>query len=154
MSWTQAAIQNNMDWYQEQCSAHGILDHRRHTLWYTLEKMPPLHSNLICCESTLPQDIVQGLDERLGYHWGLKAAHGDIDLRNQGFDLLFNAQWFVRTPTSPTDDDGDNVEWIESDRAFEQWVADWMKHHPVTPCLRLTIGREPILQYCALNTAA
>ncbi|NKB98622.1 MAG: hypothetical protein GKR90_09060 [Pseudomonadales bacterium] len=127
--WVQLAIQNNLDWYQEECAAHGVKNTRSTTTWHTLEKMPPFHSNLIHDGDELPADIVAALDRSVPPGWGIKEPRGVLDLTDQGFDLLFEAKWFVREPhalTKPAaSTPAGGARWVQSDAEFADWIDSW-----------------------------
>ena len=121
-NWVHSAIQNNMDWYQAQCAAHDIVDVRTDTTWYSTQPMPPLHSNLILTRAQ-DAELIPEIDEHLATRWSIKDATGNLDLTTHGFEVLFEAHWFVREPSdciAPNE-----VSKITSEHAFSEWVAAW-----------------------------
>ena len=120
--WVQSAIQNNIDWYQAQCTAHEIANVRTESTWYSTQNMPPLYSNLILTHEQ-DAELIPKIDKNLATGWSIKDATGNLDLTAYGFDVLFEAHWFVREPSdceAPND-----VSRIASDAAFSKWVMAW-----------------------------
>jgi hypothetical protein len=132
------AILNNNDLYEAVFGARQIKSFRTDSVWYSLEKTPPLYSNLVTTgEDWKPDDIFSAIDsnyEKKGWdEWSIKDSFNTLDLREYGFQKLFDAQWiyleaakFVSTEPSKnlryeiTRSEDDLVRWRMAWDADEQ----------------------------------
>lgn len=93
------AILNNNDLYEAVFNAQNIGFERNNEIWYSLEKTPPLYSSLVTVsEKWQPDEIFALIDDRFKREnwteWSIKDSFAARDLRNYGFEKLFDAQWF------------------------------------------------------------
>ena len=94
----QKAIFNNNGLYEAIFSNHNLQPIKASSIWYSLEKTPPLYSNLVTfSEDWLPDDIFRSIE--LNYEkerwsgWSIKDSFNVLDLSKYGFQKLFDAQW-------------------------------------------------------------
>lgn len=92
------AIHNNNGLYEAVFSGHNIKFQRTDAIWYSLEKTPPLYSNLVTiAQDWRPDDIFSDIElnyERAAWEeWSIKDSFGVLALSAYGFAKLFAAQW-------------------------------------------------------------
>jgi len=95
---TQQAIYNNNGLYEAIFSNRKIKFNRADFIFYSLEKTPPLYSNLVTISPKWkPDDIFRNIDfnyekERWN-EWSIKDSFGVLNLSKYGFTKLFDAEW-------------------------------------------------------------
>src|SRR5689334_11827470 len=95
----QKAILNNNELYEAVFSAQDVNFNRTHSAWYSLEKTPPLYSNLVTVSDDWKPDEIFGLiDDNFKREnwesWSVKDSFAALDLKGYGFEKLFEANWF------------------------------------------------------------
>lgn len=130
---TQLAIRNNNDLYREICESQDTISVLSPTIWYSLEKTPPLYSNLVTVsEKWTPDDIFAEIDrkyeEKKWEEWSVKDGFGALDLTEYGFVRLFEAQWIYLEKLKFTPKGADknlNYRIIENERDLAKWRIAW-----------------------------
>ena len=94
----QKAISNNKGLYEAIFSNHNIKTDKTDSIWYSLEKVPPLYSNLVTLSKDWkPDNIFQTIDSNYEKgnwkEWSVKDSFQVLDLIQYGFEKLFDAQW-------------------------------------------------------------
>lgn len=92
------AIQNNNDLYEIVFKPHRINSHRTNSLWYCLEKTPPLYSNLVSVSADWTPDkifktVELNFEREKWERWSIKDSFARLNLKKYGFKKLFDAQW-------------------------------------------------------------
>jgi hypothetical protein len=94
----QQAIYNNNGLYEAIFANYQIEFKQTDFICYSLEKTPPLYSNLVTVSKDWkPDDIFRNID--LHYEnekwdeWSIKDSFGVLDLKEYGFTKLFDARW-------------------------------------------------------------
>ncbi len=125
------AIQNNNDLYKAIFKPHQIESHHNSSIWYYLEKTPPLYSNLVTLsEDWKPDEIFRQIDATYGVEnweeWSIKDSFQTLNLIEYGFKKLFDAKWLYL--------EVENFKPIQSDKKLnykivesEEILADWRK---------------------------
>lgn len=92
------AIRNNNGLYEAIFRRNYLHHQKTNSIWYSLEKTPPLYSNLITLSTEWqPDEIFRSID--LAYEkekwqsWSIKDSFGVLDLEKYGFKKLFTAEW-------------------------------------------------------------
>jgi hypothetical protein len=125
----QKAILNNNDLYEAVFSAQNINFNRRRSVWYSLEKTPPLYSNLVTVSEDWKPDEIFGLIDanfkRENWEsWSIKDSFAALDLNNFGFKKLFDANWFYLEAArfTPT---GNSLNIVYKIVNSKELLADW-----------------------------
>ena len=92
------AILNNNDLYEAVFKPQNISFNRNNSIWYCLEKTPPLYSNLVTVSADWkPDEIFKEIDENFKNEnwekWSIKDSFAVLDLNAYGFDKLIDANW-------------------------------------------------------------
>jgi hypothetical protein len=120
------AAANNADLYEEMYRAHFSAFEKRDDAFIGLEKPPPYYSNLTVLRPHRSAQILaylRQIGERCGGSVGFKDSFFEYDLREQGFDILFEAAWLWSSPRSTALPEG----WsrIDSPSALQRWEETW-----------------------------
>jgi hypothetical protein len=127
------AILNNNDLYEAVFSAQNISFHRRASVWFALEKPPPLYSNLVTvAEDWQPDEVFDSIAKNFKREnwekWSIKDSFAALDLKSRGFRKLFDAQWLYLEAAkfSPLKKSFD-IEYkiAESEKLLADWRRAW-----------------------------
>ncbi len=129
----QKAIYNNNGLYEAIFSNHNIKSNQTASICYSLEKTPPLYSNLVTfSKDWLPDDIFKSID--LNYEkekwdeWSIKDSFSVIDLGKYGFTKLFDAQWIYLEATkfiATKENKNLRYEIVNREDILSRWRIAW-----------------------------
>ena len=96
-----AAARNNAEWCDVVCRTHGISGAFHADAWVNARRTPPLYPDAV---TLTPTANVERLLARIDSSPGcsIKDSFANLDLTEHGFRILFDAQWIMRTPSTPT----------------------------------------------------
>jgi hypothetical protein len=120
-----AAVDASLAWYDALCSLHGVPCGIQDDVWAAYAPPPPLHSAAKSVEPTTRVDRVLAAVEALE-HGGVADSFGAFDLTEEGFELLFDAQWIHR-PAESGDRRGVPPDWSIVTSTAE--LQEWTSHH-------------------------
>ena len=124
-----AAIANSVHWYDAVMSAHGLAVEHRKNAWLCKEKVPPFYSNMITLDRFGSQGpLITEIGSTLLRPWTIKDSYNSIDLVERGFDVLFDAEWFGRSPDQnwpSRTGQAPPVQTVRSESELERWVEAW-----------------------------
>src|SRR5687767_5905629 len=129
----QKAIRNNNDLYEEIFLSQNIESNRTDSIWYCLDKTPPLYSNLVTISKKWkPDDIFRNIDRKYEdekwEEWSIKDSFGLLDLTEYGFAKLFDAQWIYLEAANfkPESESGNlRYEIVKNERDLAKWRLAW-----------------------------
>lgn len=90
------ATQNNIEWCDGVCRAHGIPGEVSADFWIQRRQGPPYYSNLITRSRSggaLQRAAIEGLTKNLPEGFSIKDSFAALDLSAQKFRKLFEAEW-------------------------------------------------------------
>lgn len=127
------AILNNNDLYEAIFNPQLIKSNRNNSIWYCLEKTPPLYSNLVTVsENWRPDEIFKKISTNFKKEkwdeWSIKDSFGTLDLSEYGFKKLFDAQWlYLETAefTPVKTDKKLKYEIVKSEDILANWRISW-----------------------------
>jgi hypothetical protein len=130
---TLKAIRNNIGLYEAIFSNHQIEFNRTDMICYSLEKTPPLYSNLVTVsQHWKPDDVFRKIDSNYEMEkwnqWSIKDSFGVLDLNQYGFRKLFDAQWMyleAENFTSIENSASLRYEIIDEEIALSAWRLVW-----------------------------
>lgn len=129
----QLAIRNNNDLYREIFESRDTISVLSPTIWYSLEKTPPLYTNLVTVsEKWKPDDIFTEIDrkyeEEKWEEWSVKDSFSSMDLTEYGFAKLFEAQWIYLKKLKfmpKVSDENLSYRIIENESDLAKWRITW-----------------------------
>jgi hypothetical protein len=129
----QKAILNNNDLYKEIFRSQNIESNCTDSIWYCLDKTPPLYSNLVTIsEEWKPDDIFRNIDRKYEDEkwegWSLKDSFGLLDLTAYGFAKLFDAQWvYLEATNFKPESESRNLRYeiIKNEPDLAKWRLAW-----------------------------
>ena len=129
----QKAIRNNNDLYQEIFESQNIESNFTDSIWYCLDKTPPLYSNLVTIsEEWKPDDIFRNIDRKYESgkweEWSVKDSFGLLDLAEYGFAKLFDAQWIYLEAeefTPESESRNQKYEIVKNQDDLAKWRTGW-----------------------------
>lgn len=90
-----AAVDASLSWYDALCALHGVPCGIEDDVWCAHAPPPPLHSNAKTIEpGARPDRALAAVRDR----GSIADSFGEFDLRDEGYELLFEAQWVHRPP--------------------------------------------------------
>lgn len=127
------AIQNNNDLYEAIFEPQDFESYRNDSIWYCLEKTPPLYSNLVTIsEEWKPDEIFKRIDENYKAEnwdeWSIKDSFGTLDLSEYGFKKLFDAQWiYLKAVNFKPLKNSKNLNYkiVKSEKDLSDWRIAW-----------------------------
>jgi hypothetical protein len=138
-----ACAANNADFYGAVFDAQLLTWTRDRSCWMSTEQPPPYYSQLVTLspENTIEQ-LARIMDLRwlLTHPWSFKDAFCTLDVSSDGFEILFEAQWFWREPAKVKRPDGwMQVKWPAQ---LRKWEAAWAANGSPTP---VQVFKDPLL---------
>ncbi len=129
----QKAIGNNNDLYKEVFESRNIESNRTDSIWYCLDKTPPLYSNLVTIsEKWKPDEIFKIIERKYKdekwEEWSIKDSFGLLDLAEYGFAKLFAAQWFYLEAakfTPQSESRNLRYEIVKNEDDLAKWRISW-----------------------------
>ncbi|MFG2973692.1 hypothetical protein ACGFYY_11880 [Streptomyces sp. NPDC048331] len=121
------AALNNAQWCDAVCRAHGVSTHYDgESLWVGARRTPPMYPDAVTLEPGVPAgSVVRGVDIA-SPGCSVKDSFADLDLAEDGFEVLFEAQWIHRPAAAPIPEpeaEAAGLEWSEVADAEE--LAAW-----------------------------
>ncbi len=122
------AANNNADLYEAVFAAHGLRYERHPYAFVGQDRPPPYYSNLTVLSANHRDEIVSELRQlahRFDGAVGLKDSFCRLDLRDNGFEVLFEASWIYKAAAAGSVPDG----WwrIDNPHDLEQWEDAWKR---------------------------
>lgn len=118
---TDAAVANNAELCDLVCGLHGVATARTQGFWMAQGRPPTWYPDAMSLRpDTSAASVATLIGERA--RCSVKDSYADLDLTDEGFDVLFTATWIYREPARraamPTS-------WavVESPDALAQWSA-------------------------------
>jgi hypothetical protein len=115
----EVAVENNASWCDLVCRTHGIATSWREGFWVSRQPSPQFYPEGISLQENLVAD--QLIDELPVGICSVKDSFADLDLAGHGFELMFEARWIYRAPTTGTEP---VVGWttVSTDEDFVVWL--------------------------------
>jgi hypothetical protein len=141
------AIDSGLGWYDAIFSMHGIATALEGGIWWALDQPPRWHSAAKTIERTAPkQGVVLAVEQF--EHCSVADSFGSVDLSDEGFDLLFEANWLHHRPL-PEASSALPKGWskLRTQEELERWNAE----HDTSDVLLPSILRDQsfeILSHC------
>src|SRR5947208_902068 len=98
-AWDTVAAANNAAWCAAVCRTFGFATFVDSDAWTSRVRTPPTYPDAV---TLVPELDVPGLLARVDGSGGcsVKDSFASLDLTNAGFEVLFHAQWIVRSPSA------------------------------------------------------
>lgn len=127
------AIYNNNGLYEAIFGTHQIEFQQTNLIRYSLEKTPPLYSNLVTIsQNWKPDDIFRKIDrnneKEIWDEWSIKDSFNELDLIEYGFRRLFDAQWIYLEAENFTPlktDKNLRYEIVADENTLSDWRLVW-----------------------------
>jgi hypothetical protein len=117
-----AAARNNAAWCDIVCRSHGLTTTYEAGFWATAERSPALYPDAVTLDPTVaPAEILARIDDSPGA--SIKDSFAVLDLHRFGYDVLFDAEWYLLAPghTRPPVDGAWSV--VETPADLASWAA-------------------------------
>jgi hypothetical protein len=125
------AVLNNVYWYCAMFRAHRCAYAIDDLMWSSEAVPPPFHSNLVVLSPVVDLQRVRarltGLDDALSpAGFSLKDSHARLDLADDGYEVLFDANWIWREPCGVRTA-SETGAWtvLTSPEQLEAWEEAW-----------------------------
>lgn len=138
----QEAASNNAELCDIVCDAHGVTGTFATDAWTSAHRTPPLYPDAVTLQPGVSASNLLARIET-GPGCSVKDSFADLDLRVDGFEVLFSAQWIQR-PAQPSAA-AVSARWtpIADDRALARWAAAWADADDPTDLFRPALLHHP-----------
>jgi hypothetical protein len=119
------AANNNADIYEAMFRSRGLHYERLPYAFVGKDMPPPYYSNLTVLSENYLSEILlllRSIARKFNGAVGFKDSFCEFDLRDNGFDLLFDASWIWKPAANPP-----KTNWVrvENSLDLEQWEHAW-----------------------------
>ena len=129
-----ASIAENAAWCALVCRTHGIGTERAGGWTRTLSPAPAFHPDLITLDPTVTaQEVAQQLRER--ETCSVKDSFGSLDLEDEGFTTLFEAEWMAVGSDVEAASPREGWRLVSDVDSFAGWRAGKAQDSPLKPSL-------------------
>ncbi|MCC5661975.1 hypothetical protein LC608_34585 [Nostoc sp. XA010] len=133
---------NNAVWCDTICRVHGLSGEFKDVLWLNRHETPRFYPNVVTLvraeASAIQLQWIQNLLEAgISGNWGVKDSFCTLNLVQEGFAVLFEAQWLYRSASLPKADKRiADVRWLKIDKApaLMEWETAWAGHSANEVC--------------------
>jgi len=116
------AARNNAEWCDLVCRSHGIETRLDADVWVALHRSPPMYPDAVTLDGHVTSgDVLRSVDSSGGC--SIKDSFASLDLSQDGFRLLFDAEWIYREPTQRRIDDGQRWRIVRTPDELVAWGA-------------------------------
>jgi hypothetical protein len=138
----QQAVRNNAELCDIVSGTHGVTGVFATDAWTSPRRTPPLYPDAVTLEPGIATaDLLARIDNRPGC--SVKDSFADLDLRADGFEVLFSAEWIHRPAQTSTA--AASARWapIADDRALAAWASAWAGADDPADLFRPALLRHP-----------
>ena len=132
MSKIEKAIANNNGLYEAVFRNFKISSQKNENIWYSLEKVPPLYSNLVTLSRNwVPDTIFEQIDKKSERdrwnEWSIKDSFAVLNLEKIGLKKLFDAKWMYLEDSKfkPSENLRINFEIVSDENGLRDWKSAW-----------------------------
>lgn len=120
-----AAVLNNAEWCDIVCRSHGLSTRFDGDAWTSAARTPPCYPDAVTLVPNVSAgDLLARIDGSVGC--SIKDSFASLDVSAEGFRVLFDAEWIVRTGEMPVPEPaGPGWEPVRDKREFAQWKHLW-----------------------------
>ena len=124
-TWRAAAAHENAEWCDVVTRSHGCRTRFDVDGWTSATRTPPGYPDAVTLLPALDVGVLLGrIDSSAGC--SVKDSFASLDLRAQGFRVLFEAEWIVRAGASPTAlTTGPPWEQVHDEAGLVAWERAW-----------------------------
>ncbi|MFD6228151.1 hypothetical protein ACFWFZ_14905 [Streptomyces sp. NPDC060232] len=123
------AALNNAGWCDAVCRAHGLSPrYEGEDLWLSTVRTPPLYPDAVTLDASVPAESVLRSVDTGSPGCSVKDGFAVLDLSQDGFEVLFEAQWIHRPAGAPVTAAARSApQWSQVRDAAElaAWEAAW-----------------------------
>lgn len=148
----EAAAASNAAWCDAVCGVHGAPGERFASHWQTRAPAPPLYPNLVTLAAAVApgQAAVRRLARELPpAGWAVKDSFACLPLADEGFELLFEAEWIARASRDPAPAPPGRWRRVRSEPALAAWEAAWGESAGGPRIFRPALLEQPDIRFLA-----
>lgn len=137
------AAANNAAWCDLVCQTHGVVTRTTAEAWVAAQRTPPFYPDLVTLVPDSPiAELLEQIDSSPGC--SIKDSFASLDLTAGGFEVLFEAEWLVRSPTDVGALATSELDWqvVSTAEELGGWELDW-----AAPDRSAGIFRHELLQH-------
>ena len=124
-AWRTAAAVNNAEWCDLVCRSHGASTRLDGDAWTSETRTPAFYPDAVTLapDPSVP-DLLSRIDTSAGC--SIKDSFASLDLTADGFRVLFDAEWIVRTSAArPSEGAGPRWERVRTPGGLATWEQAW-----------------------------
>ncbi|MEV6396745.1 hypothetical protein AB0M39_18485 [Streptomyces sp. NPDC051907] len=144
-AWVRTAARNNAEWCDAMCRSHGLPGAFGDRAWTSARRTPMLYPDAVTLAADASQrDVVDGIDTSAP-GCSVKDSFASLDLADDGFEVLFEAEWLYRPATLAAPMAPRGVEWTRVLHAQEltAWATAWDGGQGLTGLFRPELLADP-----------
>lgn len=116
------AARNNADWCAALCRAHGITGREGPYAWTSPRRTPLYYPDAVTLTPEASPGDVLGSIDLTAPGASVKDSFAVLDLSDDGFEVLFEAQWIHRAAPDPT---GKGWQLVDGEGELAAWERAW-----------------------------
>jgi hypothetical protein len=119
------AVRNNAEWCETMCRAHGLPGTFGPRAWTNARRTPLYYPDAVTltAEASVP-DVLDGIDRNTPGA-SVKDSFASLDLADEGFRPLFDAQWIHRPAGLPTPPVDGSWRAVRTPEELAAWALAW-----------------------------
>jgi len=141
---SRAAARNNAEWCDTLCRTHGIEGRFDPDVWVAPRRTPRYNPDAVTLD---PAAVAGSILERIDASPGcsIKDSFAALDMGPYGFQIVREAEWIYREPTSSRVSGPSGMRWIAVETADEllAWAAAWDVDGAPAGLFRPALLRDP-----------
>ena len=146
-----AAVRNNALWCDTVCRTHAI--HTRFDLdvWIAERRTPPYYPDAVALTpSAAAEAILAGIDLRSPGP-SVKDSFATLDLASAGFEVVHEAEWFMREPSAVPVAAPPDVLWapVATPEGLADWASAWGADGETADLFRPALLDDPAVSIVA-----
>ncbi len=127
--WLNEAVLNNAALCDAVAASHGISTNWNESVWFSEHPTPPRYPNIITIKrGSLVDEQINVVRPQLPLSWAIKDSFSELELKDDGFAIAFDAHWYCRMPNQKTSEKTTSdlhLETVKTQSELDQWVSAW-----------------------------
>jgi len=123
----QAAARNNAEWCAAMSRSHGLAGEFRAQAWAAPARTPLYYPDAVTLVPGADPAVLAARIDTTAPGASVKDSFADLDLKEAGFQVLFEAQWIHRPASAPTPAPAPDLAWdVAGDPdTLRAWALAW-----------------------------
>ncbi|MEV5445378.1 hypothetical protein AB0N23_22980 [Streptomyces sp. NPDC052644] len=145
------AAENNAAWCEEMCRTHGATGSFTGGFWAAPRHTVPYYPHLVTVEPAVAKGAAVGFlradSGGRGGGFAVKDSFADLDLSDDGFSILFEAEWIHRSGSTPSPEPPSTQTWrrLTTPADLALWERCWAGSEGAATMFRESLLAAPVV---------